>query len=179
MLDWLAVVGELQRDWNVLRFAQRLHDRLQRVLVLARDAQLVALDADLHLGRYILDALAKIARDVIRDPCVEPDLDLPASFAHRLRVAGLEELRRQLPPGALLTQHLEGRLRTVFARRLDDDEIVAALLVRRLRVLEIEARADLAARLVQRVGELGSVELRDDVEGVLSHLTRRSSGGRR
>ncbi len=40
---------------------------------------------------------------------------------------------------------------------------------RRAAVLEVESSADLAARLVQSVGELGRVELGDDVEGVFRH----------
>jgi hypothetical protein len=43
------------------------------------------------------------------------------------------------------------------------------MVVRGLRVLEVIAGADLATGLVQGVGQLGGVELRDDVEGELSH----------
>src|SRR5579864_7992440 len=83
----LAVVRELQRNGDVLGFAKRLDDRLQGVLVLAHDTQLIALDAHLQLGRNVLDSLAQVARDVFGDPRVQPHLDLAAALADCLRVA--------------------------------------------------------------------------------------------
>src|SRR5690349_6782420 len=97
----LAVVRELQRDRNVFSLAQRFDDELQGVLVLARDAELVALDPDLDLVRDVLDALPQIASEVVVDTGVQVDLDLAAALADRLGIAGLEELGRQLPPGRL------------------------------------------------------------------------------
>ena len=53
-----------------------------------------------------LDSLAQVARDVVGDARVELDLDLAATLADALRVAGLEQLRRQLAAGGLLAQNL-------------------------------------------------------------------------
>ena len=61
----LSVIGELKGNRDVLRFAQRLDHELERVLVLAHDAQLVALDPHLDLRRHGLDSLAQVARDVV------------------------------------------------------------------------------------------------------------------
>src|SRR5205823_7558739 len=164
----LAIVGELQRDRDVLGFPERLDDELQRVLVFADDPQLVALDPHLELAGDVLDPLAEVARELVVDARVQPHLDLAASFADGLRVTRLEQLGRQLPPRALLPEHLKRGPGAVFARGLDDDDVVA-LVVSGRRVLEVEPRRDLAARLVDGVGQLRRVELGDDVEGVLSH----------
>src|SRR5258707_13823208 len=53
----LAVIRELQRDRDVLRFAQRLDNKLQGVLVLADHAELIALDPHLDFGCRCLDPL--------------------------------------------------------------------------------------------------------------------------
>src|SRR5438128_12386668 len=59
-------VGELDRDAEVV-LAQELRDRLQVVLLLSRDAQLVALDRDLDLQLGLLHQLHHLARLVGRD----------------------------------------------------------------------------------------------------------------
>ncbi len=91
---------------DVVGLAQGLDDLLQRVLVLAYDPELVALDAHLQLRRDVLDPLAQVARDVVGDAGVELDLDLAATLADALRIAGFEQLRRQLAAGGLLAQNL-------------------------------------------------------------------------
>src|SRR5947209_5662362 len=107
----LPVVRELERDRDVFGLPERLDHGLQRVLVLADHAQLVALDADLHLGADVLDPLAQVTGDLIRDAGVQRDLDLAAALADRLRVAGLEQLRRQRAACRLLAEDLERRAR--------------------------------------------------------------------
>src|SRR5258708_37814275 len=175
----LAVVRELQRDCDVLRVAQRLDHELKRVLVLADDAQLVALNPHLDLRRGVLNSLSQVARDVIRDAGVEPDLDLAAAFANTPGVARLEQLWRKLAACSLLAKHLEGGLGSVLAGGLDENGL-AGVVVDRRRVFEVEAGADFAAGLVEGIGQLGGVELRDDVEGELRHSSavRSSSGSR-
>src|ERR1700688_2146053 len=88
---FLAVIGELKGNRDVLGFAQRLDHELEAVLVFSHNAQLVALDPHLDLRRHSLDSLAKVARDVVGDPRVQQDLDLAATFADRFRIAGLEK----------------------------------------------------------------------------------------
>src|ERR1035437_6774270 len=149
-----AVVRELQWDWDVLRFAQRLDHELQGVFVLADHAQLVALDPHLDLGCGVLDLLSEVASDVVGDARIQLDLDLAATLAHRLRLPGLEQLWRQLAASRLLTEDLERGLGALLARRVDQDLLVG-LVVNRGRVFEVVARADLPACLVQGVGQLG------------------------
>ena len=107
-------------------------------------------------------------RDVVGDAGVQANLDLAASLADRLRVVGLEQLGRQLAAGGLLAQHLQCSPGSVLARRLNDDEVLAKVIEGRS-VLEVEAGPHLPASLVERVGQLGGVELGDHVEGVLGH----------
>src|SRR2546430_1710322 len=164
----LAVVRELERDRDVLCVAQLLDHELERVLVLAHDAELVALDPDLQLAGNVLDPLAQIARELVVDARVKADVDLAATLADRLRIARLEELRRKLPARRFLAQHLECSLGAVFARRLDLDH-VALMVVARRGVFEVEAGRDLPAGLIDSVRQLRGVELGNDVEGVLSH----------
>src|SRR5207249_7894020 len=61
-------------------------------------------------------SLAEVARQVVVDARVQLDLDLAAALAHRLRVAGLEQLGRELAPGGLLAQHLKRGPRPVLGR---------------------------------------------------------------
>src|ERR1044071_3540161 len=62
----LAVVGELHVDAQV-GLLEELHDGLQVVEALARDAHLVGLDGGLHLELAALDQLHDLARVVGRD----------------------------------------------------------------------------------------------------------------
>src|SRR5258706_2909022 len=89
---FLAVVRELKGNRDALRLAQRLDHQLQRVLVLADDAQLVALDPHLELRRNVLDPLAQVAGDIVGDPRVQADVDLASTLAYGLWVTGFEEL---------------------------------------------------------------------------------------
>src|SRR5216683_1699898 len=164
----LADPRAASRSTTWTRLAQRLDHRLQRVLVLAHDPKLIALDPHIQLARHVLDSLAQVARDVVGDAGVEPDLDLAAALANRLRVVGLEKLGRELAARRLLAQDLERGPGAILAGRLDHDQVVA-LVVNRGGVLEVESSADLTACLVESVGELGRIELGDHVEGVLRH----------
>src|SRR5260370_28459849 len=102
----LPVVCELKGHRDVLRLAEILDHELQRVLVLADDAQLITLDPHLDFGRDVLDALPKVAGQLIGDACVQLDLDLAAALPHRLGVARLEHSGRPLSPGGFLPQNL-------------------------------------------------------------------------
>src|SRR5450759_2927444 len=140
----LPVVGELQGNRDVVCFAQRLDHELERVFVFADDTKLLALDARLHFGGDVLDPFAQVTGDLLCDACVEAHLDLASTLADGLRVTRLEQLGRKLPPCRLFAQNLERRLRPFFTRGLDLDH-VATMVVSGLRVLEVVARADLAA----------------------------------
>src|SRR5258708_26284209 len=67
-----AVVGELEGDVE-LELPERGHHSLQLVLRLGADAQLVALDAHLHLGMGGADPLVEGAGEVVGDAA--PPLD--------------------------------------------------------------------------------------------------------
>src|ERR1700682_6612561 len=97
MAGGLPVVGELQGDRDVLRFAHGLDHELKRVLVLAGHTQLVALDSYLPLGGRVLNPLAEVFRNLVGDSRVELDLDLAATLPDGLGVARFEELGRELP----------------------------------------------------------------------------------
>src|SRR5437879_7135896 len=164
----LAVVRELERDRDVRRVEKGLDSLLGRVLVLANDAQLVALDPDLQLVGNVLDPLAQVARELVVDARIESDVDLAATLADSLWIARLEELRRKLPARGLLAQHLESGPGPVLARRLDLDHL-ALMVVARRGVFEVEAGRDFPPGLIDCVRQLCGIELGNDVEGVLSH----------
>src|SRR5207249_6336457 len=65
-------VRELHGDAEIV-LAEELRDRLQLVLLLAGDAQLVALDRDLHLQLRLLGELHHLAGLVGRDPLLKVD----------------------------------------------------------------------------------------------------------
>src|SRR5207249_12318295 len=102
----LPAIRELHWYCFAVRLAQALLAPLQHVLVPAYDPELVAMDAHLQPRRDVLDSLAQVARDVVGDARVELDLDLAATLADALRIAGFEQLRRQLAAGGLLAQNL-------------------------------------------------------------------------
>src|SRR5256886_16668009 len=103
----LAVVRELERDRDVLRVAQGLDHLLERVLVLANDARLVALDPDLKLVGNVLDPLAQVARELVVDARIESYVDLTPTLPESLWIARLEESRRKQRARVLLLQDLE------------------------------------------------------------------------
>src|SRR5207237_285765 len=74
-------------------------------------------------------------------------------------------LGRQAAARRLLDQHLVHGPGAVLGRGLDDDRLVPVL-DRRVGALEVEAGCNLPSRLVDRVGQLGGIELGDHVEGV-------------
>ena len=85
-------------------------------------------------------------------------VDLPAGFPDRLGIVSFEQLGRKLPSSRLLAQDLKRRLGALLAGRLDHYH-VTAVVIGRLRVLEVVPRAHLAARLVECVGQLSRIEL--------------------
>src|SRR5690606_12648345 len=87
-----AVVGELERDAEVLALEQG-DDRLQVILLLAGDPQLVALDLRLHaLGPAVADGLADRLGLLLIDPLDDPAVDL-VGLAGLLRLARVEGLQ--------------------------------------------------------------------------------------
>src|SRR5213594_3368705 len=82
-------VRELHGDAEVA-LAQELDDRLQLVLLLARDPHVIPLDGDLDLELGVLHQLHDLARLVGGDALLEVDLLLGGAHRPRLRRAELE-----------------------------------------------------------------------------------------
>src|SRR6266480_4931284 len=159
-------VRELHGDAEVA-LAQKLDDRLQLVLLLARDAHLVALDGDLHPELRVLHQPDDLARLVGGDALLEVDLLLGGAHRPRLWRAELERPQRHLPLRHLLAQDVGERAQV-------DGRVLAPHLARL--VLEVEALGDLAQRLLDGVVDLLEIDAADDVEG--RHFGGPSIGGR-
>ena len=80
-----------------------------------------------------------------------------------LDLAVVERLQRDLAAHELLLEHLRDGLQPFLRRRLDLDRVVLQL-DDAVGALEVEARRELAARLVDRVAHLLHVDLGDDIE---------------
>src|SRR5215510_5579723 len=162
-LNELPIVDELHREVEILALDQ-CDDLLQVVLLLRRDAELVALDLDLDaLGSLVADQLADLLGLVLGDALLDAggDLDLPAG---RTGVAGVEGLERDAALDQLALEHVEDRERPVLGVRAHLDAVLALPLDRRAGVLEVEPLRDLAGGLVERVVDLLPVDLAHDVE---------------
>src|SRR5438034_1933674 len=166
-------VRELHGDAEVA-LAQELDDRLQLVLLLARDPHLIALDGDLHLELGVLHQLHDLARLVGRDTLLEVDALLGGAGGPGLRGAELERPERHLPPPHLLAQDVGERTQLEVVGGVQVDGRLLAPHLGRL-VLEIEALCDLAQRLLDRVVDLLEIDAADHVEG--RHFGGPSIGG--
>src|ERR1700751_4798264 len=82
-------VRELHGDTEVV-LAKELHDRLQLLLLLARDPHLFPLDGARDLELRVLHQLHDLARLVAGDALLEVDLLLGGAHRPRLRRAELE-----------------------------------------------------------------------------------------
>src|SRR4051812_24218960 len=175
-----AVVGELQGEVELLALEQG-DDGLQVVLLLAGDAQLVALDLRLNaLRALIADDLGDLLRVVLRDALGDLRRDA-VLLAGLLRLASVQCLERDRPLDELLLEDVEHRLAALLALRLDGD-VVAGPGDGGADALEVVAGRDLLRRLVQGVVDLLPVDLADDVERRVGHcsllaIVSRAPGG--
>src|SRR4051794_36529458 len=92
----LAEVHELELDVEVLA-AEGRDAGLEIVSLLAGHAELLLLDAGLHLELLVLDPLEDRAGVVLIDPLGDLREDLGAALAGRLHLADVEVLERDLP----------------------------------------------------------------------------------
>src|SRR5262245_10815196 len=158
-----AVVDELHREIQLGALDQGDH-RLQVVLLLRRDAELVALDLDLNALRgLVADQLADLLGLVGGDALLDAggDLDLATG---RSWVAGLQCLERDAALDQLALEHVEDGERAVFRVGAHLYAVLALPLDRGAGVLEVEPLRDLARGLVQGVVDLLTVDLAHDVE---------------
>src|SRR5262249_37032242 len=173
----VTLICELDGDAEV-GFAQEPHDRLEIVALLAADAQLIALDGDLDLQLRVLHALHHLARLVGGDALLEIDLLLGASRRAGLDRSRLQRLERHPALAEALAQDVgEGAHLEVVGRAQVERVLLASHLGRC--APEVEALADLAQRLVDRVVDLLEIDAADDVEGRhRAGLNRRAAGPR-
>src|ERR1700761_9108052 len=171
MPDISAVVDKLQSEVEVLALEQG-DDRLQVVLLLGRDPQLVPLDLRLDaLGALVPDDLAKLLGVVLGDAFLEAD-GQPVLLARQLGLAGVQHLERDPALDQLVLEHVEDGVGPLLAVGPDLHPLLPGPGNRGADVAEIEPLADLLARLVQRVVDLLPVELGHDVERrICRHLT--------
>src|SRR5205823_9524372 len=104
-----------------------------------------------------------LARLVVADADLERNRLARATLRSFLDLAVVERLQGHLAPDHLLLEHLRGRLQAFLRRRLELDRVVLELDCA-FRSLEIEARRELALRLVDRVADLLHVDFRYHVE---------------
>src|SRR5262245_17495275 len=160
-----TVVRELERDAEVLLFQHR-DDLLKIVAVLARDAHLIFLDRGLHANLAVLDEAHDLLGALDRDPLLERDLLAERTARALLDLTVRERLQRHAALVQARLEDVDDRLQLHVVRR---GRVDVGLLDRHvaLGALEVVARSDLAARLVERVGDLLHVDLARDVERVL------------
>src|SRR5690349_11808496 len=167
--DRLPVVGELQGDAEVGLLQQR-DDRLEVILLLGADPQLVALDLGLHaLRALVADPLADRLGLVRLDALDDLDVD-PVSLPGLTGLPGVQRLQRDVPLDRLLLEHVERRPGPVLGLRLHEHQVLARVADLRAGTAEVEPGAQLLAGLVERVVELLMVDLADDVERWVCHV---------
>src|SRR5581483_11744450 len=178
----LPVVVELEWD-RVILLAQELHRALEHILRRARDTHGIPLDLRLQLRELVAHQPGNRLRQLLVDPLTELRRLADRPLRGRLDLAEVEDLGREATSGRALNQdvahRLQGELGVAGQRH--------AVLFERdraARVLQIEARADLARDLIDGVDKLLVIDLRDDVvAAVRSHrhpregVRRQESGG--
>src|SRR5215470_10961856 len=158
-----AVVDELQGQAEVFALHQG-DDRLQVILLLGRDAQLVALCLGPDSLRPLIpDELGDLPGVVGGDAFLEADPE-PVLLAGEPRVAGIEGLERDPALDQLLLEHVEHRLGPLLAVGADVDGTVPGPGDGCAHAAEVEAGADLLGRLVEGVVDFLPIDAADDVE---------------
>src|ERR1700730_5185940 len=103
------VVGELEGHVEI-EVAQLLDHRLELVLVLARDPQLVTLRADLRLRMLAADPLGEVSGELLADSLAQLDHLPHVAFGCRLRLLRVEHLEIDPTPMRLALQDIDDRL---------------------------------------------------------------------
>src|SRR6185437_8425499 len=145
-----AAVGELQGEVEVLALEQA-HHRLQVVLALGGDAQLLALHLGLDaLGALVPDDLGHLLGVVLGDALLQGDRDA-VLLAGRLGVRRVEVLEGDPALDELLLEHVEYGVRPFLTVGPDLHAVLARPGDGRSHAAEVEAGADLLGGLVKRV----------------------------
>ena len=134
---------------------------------LGDDAHGIALDGRLRLRESLADALRELLGLLAGQAALERDLLANGATAGRLDLAPLEDLEAQASPHGLRLEQILRRAGAIVVVGREGDRVLAQL-EGDLAALEIVARRDLAARLVQRVDQLLLVEVAHHVERRIS-----------
>src|SRR5208282_4744885 len=162
------VIRELQIDAKILLLDHR-DQLLQRVANLAADPHYVALDRGLRFFLRILDQLHDFSGLFNRDPLLNGDLLLHCASGGWFQRAIGQAFQGHAAFYQLLLKNVIYRLHFEFIGGVKQDRVGALHRNLGLRVLEIEARADLLHRLLDGVGNLRQVDFTDDIETVIGH----------
>src|SRR5271169_3469177 len=160
------VVDELEGEVELLALQQR-DDGLQIVLLLGRDAQLLALDLGPDALRPLVpDDLRQLLGVVLADALLEGDSH-PVFLAGELGIARVQGLERHAAPDQLVLEHVEDGLGAFLAVGPDVDGVLAGPGDGRAHAAEVEPGTYFLGRLVERVVNFLAVELGHDVKGRL------------
>ena len=118
------------------------------------------------LRAFVPDDLGQLLGVVLGDALLEGHRH-PVLLAGQLGVGRVQGLQRDAPLDQLVLEHVQDRLGALLAVGLDVDRMVAGPGDGRAHATEVEPRADLLGRLVERVVHFLAVEFGHDVKGRL------------
>lgn len=155
----------MERDAEVVGLEED-DDLLQVIALLATDANTVALNGDLQFAAGVLDLLHDGLGLLLIDPLEQFD-GLPHPLAAgRLHLAVVEVAEGNAPLDELALEDVDRGLNLLGCRGVDDERLLLLLVLDDgVGVLEVVAGLNLAACLVDGVGDLLEVEFGDGVEG--------------
>jgi hypothetical protein len=158
-----AVVDELQRYVEV-GLLQHGDDGLKVVALLRGHADLVALNLSLDaLGSLVADELGDFLGVLAADALLDRAAHL-VGLAGRLRLTNVERLHGDVAADELFLEDVDGGLDALLGGGGDGDGLLALPRDGRIGAAEVEAGGQLLGGLVQRVVDLLTVNLADDVE---------------
>ncbi len=158
------VVDELEGEVEFLALQQR-DDHLQVVLLLGRDAKLLALDLSPDALRPLVpDDLRQLPGVVLGDALLEGH-GHPVLAAGRLRISRVQCLERDAALDQLVPEHVKDGVGTFLGVGPDVYGMLSGPGDGRADAAEVEPCADFLGRLVQRVVDFLAVELGHDVKG--------------
>src|SRR6202035_510502 len=169
----LAVVGELKGEVELLALQQRDHG-LQVVLLLGRDAQLLALDLGPDALRPLVpDDLRQLPGVVLVDALLEGDRHA-VLLPGELGIGRVQRLQRYAALDQLVLEHVEDGHGALLAVGADVHGLLAGPGDGRAHAAEVEPGTYFLGRLVERVVNFLAVEFGHDVKGRLlgCHGTR-------
>jgi len=164
----LAVVDELDREVQV-GVLHHGDDLLEVVAARAADPEFIALDLRLDLlGALIADQLGQLLGLILGDALLQLAGDL-VHLAGGARFTSIEDLQAHPALDEFVLEHLEGRTNAIIGFGLEFDRHLALVLDLGTGALEVESLRELLGSLVDRVVDLGAIELGNNVKTVVGH----------